>query len=123
MALIPNKLQKQIVNNRCKAVHKYRRFSKGNKTYKLDVYYCANCGHQVKIVDIFGRYTICWSCEKPFSVGVRMLKLFPTCPDCTRKDGKRILNMKPDVDLTWMEDKKEETSITVDDLLREVGLK
>ncbi len=122
MSLIPNKLQKQIVNNRCKGIHKYRRFGKNNKTYRLDVYYCANCGHQVKIENIFGYNSLCWGCGKPFNIPAGMLKLMPTCPNCTSKDDKRIKHKIGIGQLDWMEEPKVEVSITADDLLREVGL-
>jgi hypothetical protein len=118
--MIPTKLQKQIVNGKC-ITHKYRRFARNNKTYKLDVYFCSNCGKQVKIGEIFGHKNICWKCGDEFSIPVGMLKLFPICQNCDKPERFKYKGMETDT-LEWMEDQKEKET-TIDDLLKEVGLK
>lgn len=127
MALIPNKLQKQVVNNRCKGIHKYRRFSKKNKTYKTDCYYCANCGHQVKIENFFGYTTICWGCGKPFSVPAGQLKIFPKCEVCSPSDNKKIAHIMstPDLKQSWMEESEAKDNVMKEmlDTLNELGIK
>lgn len=86
--MIPNKLQNQIVfGKKCK-VHKFRRFSTNNKTYRTDLYYCAVCGHNVEIKRIFGKQSLCWKCGDAFSIPVGMTKLMPTCEKCTPLDNK-----------------------------------
>lgn len=86
--MIPNKLQNQIVfGKKCK-VHKFRRFSTNNKTYRTDLYYCEACGHNVEIARIFGKQCICWKCGNAFSIPAGMTKLFPTCKNCTPLDSK-----------------------------------
>lgn len=99
---IPNKLQKErTTDGKCKYVHKYMRFSGKNKTYRTDVYYCALCGHKVKIEEIFGKYTKCWHCNEPFNIPVGMIKLKPTCHKCTSKDNKHKTVVVPNND--WLD--------------------
>jgi len=62
-------------------VHKFRRFSKKNKTFRTDSYYCSECGKRVLIVDVYGIKTLCWKCGRVFSMNEKT-KIFPTCGEC-----------------------------------------
>ncbi len=120
MAIIPNKLQRQTVNHKCKYVHKFRRFSKKNKTFLTDRYYCANCGHQVMAESIYGHQTICWRCGNTFNI--TMMKVYPTCPDCTGKTNAKMKVQFKNEANDWMEDKEKKENI-LDEMLNELGLK
>lgn len=118
MADLQKKLQKErTIEGKCKYVHKYFRFAGHNKTYRTDVYYCALCGHKVKIEEIVGKFTTCWKCGQAFSVPVAMLKLKPTCFDCTHK--KAISYLKPE-GTNWIEGQDKAEAIDKDDVIAEI---
>lgn len=118
---VPNKLQKQVVNNRCKGIHKYRRFSLKNKTYRTDCYYCSYCGHKVKIEDFFGYTTICWGCGDAFSVPAGQLKIFPKCSECLTGIPDKRLNT-PELKQEWEKEKVSREEV-LDEMLADLGLK
>ena len=76
---------------KCVRAHKYLRFSKKNKTYKTDRYFCADCGHNKKFSEMFGILTRCWNCEREFSFNFTGSKLMlkPVCNDC-REEKKEV---------------------------------
>lgn len=81
---LPTKLtptRKPSLKRRC-SVHKYIRFSKRNKTYRTDIYYCTSCPHTITIDRIVGRKCICWECGKVFTVGIGDFPMKPKCNDC-----------------------------------------
>lgn len=122
-SVIPNKLQKvRKIENKC-TIHKYRRFSLKNKTFRTDCYYCANCGHKVKIEDIFGTKSICWECKKEFSIGIHN-QVYPKCEDCRKSKGISITKPAPDIDLDFLESSDVETNSNDKgiELLKELGL-
>lgn len=86
MAIIPNKLQRQTVSNRCRGTHKFRRFTKKNKTFLKDRYYCANCGFTVLIEKIYGWMTKCWGCGEEFNIV--NTKVYPKCNKCLNREAK-----------------------------------
>jgi ribosomal protein L37AE/L43A len=97
------------VENPCKGnVHRYRRFSKKNKTYRTDVYFCADCGNRIKLESIFGSLTRCWNCGKVFNFDFVRLPIFPICENCRK--GVKEETVKPETEL-------------IDNVLTELGLK
>lgn len=86
--------------DRCK-VHKYRRFAKTNKTYRLDIYYCVNCPSYVRIENILGHRSLCWRCGEAFTIGhEKGTPLKPTC-NCDKRIVKETI---PENDsLEWLD--------------------
>lgn len=125
--LLPNKLARpRKINGKC-LTHKYRRFSKKNKTYRTDRYYCANCGHQKLIVDIFGSECLCWGCDKIFNIKVGDTRLFPLCANClNKKHGKDVEVIKTldaqDISSDWIEGETKKEDI-FEEMLGELGIK
>lgn len=120
--VIPNKLARvKKVENKC-AIHMYRRFSLKNKTFRTDLYYCAKCGHKVKVELIFGTKCICWKCKKEFSIGIHN-QIYPKCEDCRKSSGKEvIIPTRPDIELDFLESSEVEKSDKGTELLKELGL-
>lgn len=118
---IPNKLQgNRRIRKNCVSVHKYRRFSKKNKTYDLRYYFCADCGHKILLEQIYGVITECWKCGKAFSFYfMRKLPIFPLCEDCDKneseKKGRKIIRETRAVEENNIE--------SIDLVLTELGLK
>jgi hypothetical protein len=111
------------IRDRCKIAHKYRRFSKKNKTFHTDRYYCAHCGYQISIEDIFGKVCLCWSCNEPFEIGINQIKLFPRCYSCTHKNSSKV-EIGDAKNLDWMEDKEEKSIEQIsEEWMRDLGLK
>lgn len=101
MSLIPNKLQKQVINHKCKGAHFFRRFTKKNKTFKTDRYYCKVCGFSVLLENSYGHQTICHGCGDVFSMWD--LKVYPKCPAC--RHNKTFSQRHPTELSDWMDDK------------------
>jgi hypothetical protein len=68
--------------------HKYQRKNIGrSKEHPFYVYQCTlpTCTHYVRESLIFGRMTICWTCDKEFlimPIGTRPHKRKPICQSC-----------------------------------------
>lgn len=118
------------IDSKCD-IHKFRRFSGKCKTYRLDVYYCTNCGYQLPIADIFGVETLCSGCDKPTRVKIGKMPLMPICSKCQDLKKKQRLGEKvevkvdtprPDIDSQWIESEVKSEDVFTE-MLDELGLK
>jgi hypothetical protein len=71
-----------------KHIHKYRRMRVG-KQRDYPIYRCfkPGCPHYISEDHIINRESICWRCDKPFFITLKLKGLKPICQDC--KDGKK----------------------------------
>jgi hypothetical protein len=103
---------------KCK-IHKYRRFSKRNKTFRTDIYYCANCSSHIPLNMLYGKLIECWRCGRAFNFLGNKNNTLPLKPECGCKNEDVIntsssINDNPN---TWMEERKE---LTRDEVLEDL---
>lgn len=76
---------------KCK-VHKYTRSKLGNKI----IYKCVKCPSYVFGELILGRQSICYGCEKTFTIGLKNLQKNPHCGCLTKVYKDKYKLNKPD---------------------------
>lgn len=122
--IIPNKLQKRVVAGlKDNHVHKFRRFTKKNKTFRTDLYFCALCGKSVEINKSFGLVTICWKCGNPFNMN-GTTPVYPKCLACTGSNQEVVTTKEHHPsDLSFMEETEPTKQELIENTLKELGLK
>jgi hypothetical protein len=98
----------------CSGIHKYRRFSKKNKTFRTDVYFCADCGNRVKLDAIFGTKTRCWGCNNVFNFNFVSLPIFPLCDNCDKSKMKEKRTVEKEEEISGEE--------VLANMMKELGL-
>jgi hypothetical protein len=69
-----------------KHVHKYRRMKVGKlKDYPIFRCFVPGCTHYVSEDLIINRECICWACDKPFVINLKLIRMKPICQECKDK--------------------------------------
>lgn len=92
-------------------IHQYKRIKIGKKKDYV-VYRCmrSGCSHYIAAAFIEGKQSVCWSCDSPFTITHKLLRIKPLCEDCKemRKKGQRAQPIE---------------NIDIEKMLAEVGAK
>ena len=99
------------LGSKCK-VHKYRRFSKRNKTFRTDIYYCSRCSSYIPLDMLYGKQIECWRCGRVFNFLGNKNNTLPMKPECGCKneatdEAKEVASNSRD--LSWTEEKQQLT--------------
>jgi len=71
-----------------KHTHKYKRMKIGKeKNYEIFRCFQPGCTHYIAAEHVINRNSICWACNKPFTITYKLIKVKPTCQDC--KDQRK----------------------------------
>lgn len=112
----PQIIKRESSSMKCK-VHKYRRFSKRNKTFRTDIYYCSRCSSYIPLDMLYGKLIECWRCGNAFNFLGNKNNTLPMKPECGCKN-KEVENITSDKeDLSWMEERRQ---LTRDEILEDL---